>query len=109
MFYRSKFDGFVGHILKRCGYDTVSDRLDFWPVGATREWVKLGKKEGWKPVEAAAVGLSQIARLKAKAGQIDPGDAQAIARMATMVAYEHGATGVAVRQFLYRPDSSNET
>ena len=94
MYYRSKFDGFVGHILKRCGYDTTSAKLKFWPAGETPKWVKQGKKEGWEPLYAAAVGLSQIARQKEKAGQIDPEETQAIIRMATIVAYEHGVTGV---------------
>ena len=109
MFYRSKFDGFVGHILGRCGYDTTSAKLNFWPAGETAKWVRRAKKEGWRPVEAAAIGLSQVARQKEKAGQINPDEAKAIVRMATMVAYEQGGTGVMMRQFLYHPDSSDET
>ena len=90
MFYRARFDGFVGGILKRCGYDT-SAALDFWPVGATPEWIERGKSKGWKPIEAAALGVSQTALERKEAGQIDAAEAQFIASMASQVASENGA------------------
>ncbi len=90
MFYRAKFDGFVGGILKRCGYDT-SAALGFWPAGATAEWIKRGKSKGWKPIEAAALGVSQTALERQEAGQIDAADAQFISNVASQVASENGA------------------
>ena len=90
MFYRAKFDGFVGGILKRCGYAT-SDSLKFWPAGATAEWMKRGKSKGWKPIEAAAIGVSQIALEWVEAGQVTAAEAQFIAGMAAQVARENGA------------------
>ena len=90
MFYRVRFDGFVGGILKRCGYDT-SASLNFWPVGATPEWVKDGKNKGWKPIEAAAYGVSRTALERAKAGQISSAEARFVASMANQVARECGA------------------
>ncbi len=87
MFYRLKFDGIVGGILKRCGYQT-SETLNFWPTGATPEWVKRGKSKGWKPVEAAALGVSQISLERLEAGQMSVADAQFIATTAHEVALE---------------------
>lgn len=90
MFYRLKFDGFVGGILKRCGYDT-SGSLDFWPVGATPEWVKRGKSKGWRPIEAAALGVSHTALMQVEAGQISAADAQYISSIADQIARKNGA------------------
>ena len=87
MFYRLKFDGIVGGILKRCGYQT-SETLNFWPTGATPEWVKRGKSKGWKPVEAAALGVSQTALERVEAGQMSGAEAQLIAQAAHQVALE---------------------
>ena len=90
MFYRLKFDGIVGGILKRCGYQT-SESLNFWPTGTTPEWVKLGKSKGWKPMEAAALGVSHIALERAETGQMSGAEAQSIAMTAHQVAMEMGA------------------
>ena len=87
MFYRLKFDGIVGGILKRCGYQT-SETLNFWPTGATPEWVKRGKSKSWKPVEAAALGVSQTALELVEAGQMSVAEAQLIAMTAHTVALE---------------------
>ena len=90
MFYRMKFDGVVGGVLKRCGFGS-SAAMDFWPVGATPEWIKMGKSKGWKPAEAAALGVSQIAIERLESGEISFRDAQCLAHTAHQAAQESGA------------------
>lgn len=89
MFYRLKFDGLVGGILKHCGYDT-SAALDFWPMGATPEWVKRGKSKKWSPVEAAVLAVSQVAIERVQARQMDYFDGFLIATTAKQLAQERG-------------------
>lgn len=90
MLYRLKFDGYVGGILKRCGFNT-SASLDFWPTGATADWVKRGKRKSWKPIEAAALGISQIAAERVEARQLSLVEAQFVVTTAEEIARENGA------------------
>ncbi|MCG8606790.1 hypothetical protein MJD09_17625 [bacterium] len=60
MFYRLKFDGYVGRIFERAGYDANAS-MDLWPVGRTQEWAQKRKELRLKPVEAAAVSIADLA------------------------------------------------
>ena len=90
MFYRIRFDGYVGGILKRCHFDT-SETLSFWPLGATEEWVPRGQNLRLKPAEAAALAVAEVALQRCEAGQITGFVAQYIASQADAVARENNA------------------
>ena len=88
MFYRLKFDGVLSAIFKRCGYST-NDMLNFWPPGATPEWVQVGKREKLKAGEIAAIAAVQIAVERSKAGQLGIAQTKQIVDKAMEVALEN--------------------
>lgn len=90
MFYRIRFDGYVGGILKRCHFDTAQS-LSFWPIGATEEWVPRARSMGLKPAEAAALAVAEIALQRVKFGQISLHEGQYIASTACEVAFSKKA------------------
>ncbi len=90
MLYRFRFDANVAAILKISGYET-EDMLIFWPVGATPQWVKKGRRMGWRPTEAAALGVSQVALDRVQAGQISVSGALDICHSARLEAGKRNA------------------
>lgn len=91
MFYRLRFDGFVGGILKLAGYLTTEKQLDFWPMGESVDWVAFGKERKLRPVETAAIAVCEVARDRVAVGSISKAEAQFLASMASKVAKENGA------------------
>ena len=90
MFYRFRFDGYVGAILKHSGFDG-DDALDFWPVGTTKKWVETGLKMKLKPVEAAGLAVAYIAYRRRHAGQLSRKAAQFIVLGVHEIAERHRA------------------
>ena len=91
MFYRARFDSFVGAILKNTGRDTDAS-LTFWPMEATPLWVARGQEVGIRPVEAAAFGVCDVAGKRWKAGQLSEAEYRFIAQVALAVARENSAS-----------------
>jgi hypothetical protein len=95
MFYRMRFDGYVGGILKSHGYSTTG-QLQFWPAGATGEWVRFGKKENFKPFEAAAIAVAEIAARRLEKHEIDQEAADSLVANAIFLAEKMGAVPKAI-------------
>lgn len=90
MFYRIRFDSYVGHVLKKSGLPN-SESLDFWPINATPQWVAFGNERGLKPVEAAALGCAMTSADRFEADQISFRLADRIVRCSSETAVFNGA------------------
>jgi hypothetical protein len=69
MLYRAKFDGFVGRLLSSA-FESNKEKLEFWPPGATAEFVRLGKETKRSPHEAALVAVTDVAVQRCNSGDI---------------------------------------
>ena len=90
MFYRTRFDAHVGAILKACHLST-DDMMDFWPIGATSEWVKKGKATGKRPAEQAAFAVAYYATLRTEKGLHSKAEGQYMSSRAFRYAITHRA------------------
>ncbi len=71
LFYRLKFDGWIGGMLRGCGlFSSNSESVAWWPAGSTAKWVKWGKAEKLSPVDAACIALARTLAQKMSDGEI---------------------------------------
>ena len=90
MFYRMKFDGYVGGILREHGYST-SEQLKFWPASTTSEWITFGKNEKFQPFEAAAIAVAETAMSRLAYNQLDQDSADSLVANSVFLAEKMGA------------------
>lgn len=91
MFYRMKFDGWVGGILEASElFGSTKARVEWWPAGSTAEWVSWGKEEGLKPVDAACLAVARTALAKMDRGEMARADGGRIIEAAYGLAAHQG-------------------
>lgn len=92
MFYRMKFDGWIGGMLRASQvFSSDAESIEWWPAGATRYWVRWGKEAGVSPADAACMALARTVLSKVQKQELKPLDAYPIVQAAVNLATHHGS------------------
>ncbi len=68
MFYRARFDNAIGVLLQNAGIRTTDEKLEFWPAGESAIAIAIGKLQGLKPEECAAIAVQYVYQKKTEDG-----------------------------------------
>jgi len=98
MFYRMRFDGWIGGMLRISGlFSNTAESVNWWPAGSTARWVEWGKSQGLNPADAACLALAQTVAAKLGDADMDREDADQLLGAALLHARQNASREVHAR------------
>jgi hypothetical protein len=92
MFYRMRFDGRIGSMLRASGlFANTAEEVRWWPAGSTARWVEWGKSKGLNPTDAACLALGRTVVAKVAEGSMDRDEADQVFGAALGHARQHAS------------------
>lgn len=91
MFYRMRFDGWIGGMLRASKvFPSDAESVEWWPAGSTAIWVRSGNEKGLDPLNAACLALGTTVLAKVQENKLELAEAYLILDAAINLAAHRG-------------------